>query len=126
MARPRYGSPAFLMAATLFVTLNASALLVLPQRLESYRGYNRVDGALVHDIQQLDTDRALVLFGESDWRNWAMASPLMAGDGGGDFVFGQDLGDNTALFRVAPDRPAYLWLAGELEPLARSGDEARD
>jgi hypothetical protein len=126
VARPRYGSPAFLMAATLFVTLNASALLVLPQRLESYRGYNRVDGALVHDIQQLDTDRALVLFGESDWRNWAMASPLMAGDGGGNFVFGQDLEDNAALFRFAPDRPAYLWLAGKLEPLARSGEGARD
>ncbi len=126
VARPRYGSPAFLMAATLFVTLNVSALAMLPQRLELYRGYNRVDSSLVREIQQQGADRALVLFGEPDWRNWAMASPLMSGDGGGDFVFGQDLEDNTALFRFAPDRPAYLWLAGELEPFTRPKDGARD
>jgi hypothetical protein len=126
VARPRYGSPAFLMAATLFVTLNVSALAMLPQRLELYRGYNRVDSSLVREIQQQGTDRALVLFGEPDWRNWAMASPLMSGDGGGDFVFGQDLEDNTALFRFAPDRPTYLWLAGELEPFTRPKDGARD
>ena len=126
VARPRYGSPAFLMSAALFVTLNGSALIMLPERLELYRGYNRVDGSLVREIRRLDTGRALILFGESDWRNWAMASPLMAGDGGGDFVFGQDLEDNSALFRFAPDRPAYLWLAGELQPVARSGKGARD
>jgi hypothetical protein len=118
VVRPRYGSPAFLMAATLFVTLNASALAMLPQRLELYRGYNRVDGSLERAIHELVTDRALVVFAELDWRNWAMASPLMAGDGGGDFLFGQDLEDNSALFRFAGDRPAYLWLAGKLEPLA--------
>jgi hypothetical protein len=126
MVRPRYGSPAFLMAAALFVTLNGSALLMLQQRLELYRGYNRVDRSMVSAIQQLGTERALIVFGEPDWRNWAMASPLMDGDGGGDFVFGQDLDDNAALFRFAPDRPAYLWLGGELKPLARPEEGARD
>lgn len=126
VARLRYGSPAFLMAAALFLTLNGSALLVLPQRLELYRGYNRVDRSLVRAIQELRTDRATIVFGEPDWRNWAMASPLMAGDGAGDFVFGQDLEDNSALFRFAPDRPAYLWLGGELKPLARPEEGTRD
>jgi hypothetical protein len=126
VVRPRYGSPAFLMAAALFIILNGSALAVLPQRLELYGGYNRVDGSLVREVRELNTDRALVVFGETNWRNWAMASPLMSGDGGGDFVFGQDLEDNAALFRFASDRPAYLWLGGELKPLARAGHGPRD
>lgn len=110
-------SPAFLLATALFVALNASAAAVLPQRLALYRGYNRVDSSLRGAIQVRGIPTALIVFAEPDWRNWAMASPMMEADLCAEFAFAQGREDNSELFDFYSDRPAYSWSAGRLQPI---------
>jgi hypothetical protein len=110
------GAPA-LFAAALFLSLNGSAAAVLPQRLSLYAGYNRVDRSLVRAIEERDVDGAVILFAEDDWRNWAMASPLMVGDPPRHLVFAQRLDDNSVLEACCSDRPWFIWRDDTLAPV---------
>jgi hypothetical protein len=113
--RPRLA--AAFASASLFAALNIPALASLPQRLALYRGYNHVDGSLRTQIEQLDVDRALILFAERDWRNWAVASTMMSADATDDLAFATSRDDDSALLEYYDDRPVYLWSDGELKEL---------
>jgi hypothetical protein len=113
-----------ILSVALFAALNLSAAAVLPERLALYRGYNRVDRGLVHAIEGQAVDHAVILFGDRDWRDWARAAPLMAGESGRDLVFARLIDDNSALVEHLADRPWYIWREGELEPLAPADTQA--
>jgi hypothetical protein len=108
-------------AVALFIGLAVSTAVSLPQRLALYRGYNNVNGKLIQQMDELGLERALVVFAEEDWRNWAGAAPRMTADAdGADLVFGVSLDDNTKLFELAGDRPVYIWRDQTLEPYQNS------
>jgi hypothetical protein len=117
VVRPSRAAP--LLAAALFVILNGTAAAVLPQRLTLYRGYNRINGSMVRQLETSGIDRALILFAVPNWRDWARASPKLAADLQGDLVFAQELDDNRGLFEHFPDRPVYVWLDQRLEPIEK-------
>ncbi len=106
-------------AALLFAVLVGSTAVTLPKRLGLYRGYNGVDGSLERAVDAMDIDRGLILFGDDNWQDWAMASRLMTGPQRHDLVFARSLEDNSALWRSFPDLPVYLWHDGALS-LSRS------
>jgi hypothetical protein len=106
-----------LLSVALFTALNVSAAVVLPERLSLFRGYNRVDRSLIREIERQNVDHAVVAFGDQDWRDWARAAPIMAGEGGRDVVFARLLADNSALVECHADRQWYLWQEGTLEPM---------
>jgi hypothetical protein len=108
-------------ATVLFVVLNGSALAALPSRLGLYRGYNRIDSRLVDAIADLDDERALIIFGDDNWRDWAMAAPMLSADPKADLAFAAAREDNGALLDFYSDRPVYLWRDGALSPWRGDG-----
>jgi hypothetical protein len=123
LARITYHPPT--MAATraatviLFLALNLPAAFMLPDRIGLYRGYNHVDSSLERAIEEDGVDRAIILFTEDYWQDWAMASRLMTADGADDLIFAKSLDDNSALWAAYPDHPVYTWSEAGLEPLER-------
>ena len=106
-------------AVVLFAALAGSTAVTLPQRLGLYRGYNGVDASLERAVAHAGVDRGLILFGEDNWRDWAMAARMMTGPRRHDLIFARSHDRNSALWNAYPDLPAYIWKGGRLEALAR-------
>ena len=104
-------------AAVLLAGLCLPAAIALPDRLRLYHGYNGVDGSLERAIAEAGLDRAVVVFADDDWQDWAMASRYMTGQLAGDLVFARSLDDNSALWAAYPDRPVWVWNEGRLEKI---------
>ncbi len=66
-------------AAVLLAGLCLPAAIALPDRLRLYHGYNGVDGSLERAIAEAGLERAVVVFADDDWQDWAMASRYMTG-----------------------------------------------
>jgi len=104
----RFGS----FAAITAVCLGLWALLILPFRLEAYRGYNDVDGSLRKQLLLLPPD-SLLLVPKGNWRVWAEASELLISEDPDKPVIALDLGDNEGLYSCYPDRCIYSWKRGQ-------------
>ncbi|MCD4750997.1 MAG: hypothetical protein K8R59_16620 [Thermoanaerobaculales bacterium] len=100
-------------AASVLVLLALSTLITLPSRLDLYRGYNDVDGALGQAIAKLPPC-SLVLIPEGDWRGWTVATPWLDHEDPTSVVFATDLDDNHDLRGCFPDRRMYRWRNREL------------
>ena len=107
------------VATALLLGLCLPAALSLPTRLGLYRGYNGVDGSLERAIAEAGIDHAVVVFTDSEWQDWAMASRYMTGQLDADLVFARGLGDTAALRAAYPTRPMYAWRDGRLEEVTR-------
>ncbi len=118
-AEPGGTAITWIAAALLFAVLAGSTAVTLPERLRLYTGYNGVDASLERAVADAGVARGLILFGDDDWQDWAMASRMMTGPRRHDLIFARDLGDNSALWTAYPGMPAYLWRGGRLETLAR-------
>ena len=98
----------------LFLVLNLSAAAVLPRRLALYRGYNRVDGSLERQIEELALERGLVILPPDRWQGWAMAARIMEPGPDADLLFLQADPNDPAITEIAGDRKVYLWRDGRL------------
>ena len=102
------------IATVLFLVLNLSAAAVLPRRLALYRGYNRVDGSLERQIEELALKRGLVILPPDRWQGWAMAARIMEPGPDADLLFLQADPNDPAITEIAGDRKVYLWRDGRL------------
>jgi hypothetical protein len=111
------GAGATTVAAWLLLAvLSLPAALVLPDRLGLYAGYNGVDGSLARAVESAGLQRAIVLFTDDDWRDWAMASRMMTDGEHDGLVFARSLDDNSTLWNAFPDLPVCAWTNGRLSP----------
>ena len=101
------------VAVALAVGLAVYGLVALPSTIESYRGYNFVNGQERAAIERSVERPALVLatVSETDW--WEYGS-LFSGNTpwlDGAIVYARDLSpvENARLTAAFPDRRAYLW-----------------
>jgi hypothetical protein len=109
-------------AVGLFAVLNLSAAAALPGRLQKYRGYNHVTGALEKELRALGKQRLLVALPEDDWRGWAMAARLYDPRPGADLLFVEGRAGEAELFEIAEDRAVYIWDGASLLQASDSED----
>jgi len=100
----------------LFLVLNLSALVVLPQRLGLYRGYYDVTGELERQLDAIGLEEAVILIEGDDWQPWGEGARLMTGPRRFGITIAADLEDNSALEMAYPDRPVLRWNDQSLLP----------
>ena len=98
----------------IFVALNLTAAVALPGRLSLYRGYYGVSGGLQRQLAASGVDRAVILVDDDDWTPWGEAARLMTGPRRHDIIVAADLGDNSVVESLYPERPVLRWHAGRL------------
>lgn len=108
--------------AAIFLMLNLSTLVVLPTRLNLYRGYYDVTGSLERQVDDSGLTEAVILVEDGDWKPWAESARLMTGPRRHEIVIGTDLGDNWVIENAYPDRPVFIWDGETLRPDDRGGD----
>lgn len=108
--------------AAIFLVLNLSTLVVLPTRLNLYRGYYDVTGSLERQVEDAGLTEAVILVDGGDWKPWAEGARLMTGPGRHEIVIGTNLGDNWVIENAYPDRPVFIWDGETLRPDDRGGD----
>jgi hypothetical protein len=96
-------------ALGLFFALCLPAAAVLPQRLELYRGYNGVDGALETQIAARGLERALIVLPPGEWQGWAMAAEHISSRPDAPLLVVQAELDDPRVLEVAGDRRVYAW-----------------
>jgi hypothetical protein len=102
------------VAIGLLALLTLSTILTLRPRMQLYVGYNNVDGSLERAIAREGIKKALILFPDDAWFPWGAASNLLRADLHADIAFAVSRPDNSRLLAFYPDRPVYLWIAGNL------------
>ena len=113
-ARP--STVAITTVVAVFLVLNLSSLLVLPQRLELYRGYYDVNGELERQLAATGLEQAVILIEGDDWEPWGEGARLMTGPRRLGITIAADLEDNSVIERVYPDRPILRWNGESLLP----------
>ena len=122
LARSGRSSPiAVRVVAGLFLALNLTALAELPNRLERYRGYSGVTGALERRIEAAGIDRAVILVDRRALEAWCEGGRLITGPRRHDIVLAGDAGDSAILERAFPDQPVLRWDGEHLLPDDRGG-----
>jgi hypothetical protein len=92
-----------------FFVLSLPAAAVLPQRLELYRGYNGVDGALQSQLELKGIERGLVVLPPGEWQGWAMAAEHISSRPDAPLLVVQAELDDPRVLEVAGDRKVYAW-----------------
>ena len=120
--RARPSGIAVTTVVAIFLTLNLTALAVLPSRLALYRGYYDVTGELQRRLDATGLEAAIVLVEGDEWEPWGEAARLMTGPRRRQIIIGADLDDNSVIEKAYPDRPVLRWDGKRLQRHERGGD----
>jgi hypothetical protein len=96
-------------ALGLVVLLSLPAAAVLPQRLQLYRGYNGVDGALEAELARRGLERAVIVLPPGEWQGWAMAAKRIATDPDAPLLVVEAEPADPRIDEIAGDRPVFSW-----------------
>lgn len=104
-----------LVVTGFFLALCASTLIMLPQRLRLYSGYNEITGELERAVAEMGMEQGIILLDYPDHCDWIMSANLFPADPfHPKLLVAKKLDDNTMLREVGSGLPMYLWTGSGL------------